>query len=407
MPTIIDSQRDTLNIETGRIKKDVESKIALLDPEISPLMTAISTIGREFVRDQDGSVKVSGVPLMKRASTSSRFEWWEDELLGVKTAVNNAAGITSSDTTIEVDDYTIFSAGDLVWNPRTNEIMEVNGTVSSSPITFRRGVGTSGTGVAMLDNDELIIIGNCYPEGSVSRAAKSTQEANVYNYTQIVRTPVEITDTLKNTDMYTEDEWKVQVKKAGIEHLKKIERALWFGKREQSTNSVNNASAKPKRTTGGILNHFITTNVTTAPSVLTEADWESFLETALRKGSTMKYCFCSPRVLTVIASFAKNKLQTVRTDKTYGLSIMEYQSPHGVIKLVRQPLFLESVYTSGHAVVVDLKNMKYRYLQNRDTKFVDNRQENDRDGQKAEYITEMGLQFQLESESAVLKGVQG
>ena len=147
-----------MNIETGRIKKDAEAKIALLDPQISPLMTAISTIGREYLKDGDGSVKVKGVPLMKKVSYSPRFDWWEDQLLGTKTNVNNVAGITSSDTTIEVDDYTIFSAGDIVWNTRTNEILEVNGAPSSSPVTFRRGVDASGVGVAMLNDDELIVI---------------------------------------------------------------------------------------------------------------------------------------------------------------------------------------------------------------------------------------------------------
>lgn len=402
--------RDTLNIETGRIKKDVEAKIALLDPEISPLMTAVSTMGREYIREGEGAnaaVKVTGVPVMKRASTSSRFEWWEDQLVGVKTAVNNVAGITSSDTTIEVDDYTIFTAGDIVWNTRTNELLEVNGTPSSSPVTFRRGVGASAVGVAMNNDDELIIIGNVYPEGAASRESLTNLETNVYNYTQIIRTPVEITETLKNTDLYTEDEWKYQMKKAGVEHLKKMERAFWFGKREQSQNTVNNTAGKPKRTTGGILNHFLSTNVRVAPSTLTESDWNSFLELALQKGSTKKWAFCSPRALSVIASFASNKLQTKSDDRVYGVSIHEYISPHGTIKLVRQPMFAESVNTNGHVVVLDLGRFKYRYLQNRDVAFLDNRQENDEDSRKGEYLCEVGGQLMNESEMAVLKGVQG
>lgn len=402
----ISGVRDTANIETGRIKKDVEAKIALLDPQISPLMTAISTVGREYMRDGNGVVKVSGAPVMKRATTSPRFEWWESELTAVKTAVNNGSGISSSDTTIEVDDYTIFTAGDIVWNPRTNEILEVNGQPSSSPVTFRRGVGNSGTGVAMNDNDELIVIGSSYAENQVSRTPRTQLEANVYNYTQIFRTPVSISRTLNNTDLYTEDEWKFQVRVKGIEHIKTIERALWFGKKEQSTDTVNNTGGQPKRTTGGILST-LTTNVTTAPSTLTESDWHSFLETALKSGSTSKYVFCSPRALTVISQFAQNRLLTKRDDNIYGVQIHEYNSPHGTIKLIRQPIFDETTYTSGHVVVIDLKNLKYRYLQNSDTKFNDNIQENDRDGRKAEYITEAGLELQLERESAVLKGVQG
>jgi len=404
--TQISGQRDTLNIETGRIKKDVEPKIALLDPQISPLATALSTIGRQYLRDGDGSVKVKGTPILKKATTSSRFEWWEDQLLGTKSNINLAAGYSSSDTSMVVDDGTIFAAGSVVWNPRTNEILEVS-AVSTNTLTVRRGVGNSGTGVAVLNRDEMIVIGNVYPEGAVSRTSKTTLETNVYNYTQIIRTSVQITETLKNTDTYTEEEWKYQVAKAGIEHMKNIERTLWFGKREQSTNSANNADGQPKRFTGGILNHFLTTNVMTAPATLTEAEWDSFLETALRKGSTMKYVFCSSRVLTVISNFAKNRLLTKMDDKTYGVSIHEYQSPHGTVKLIKNPIFDETEYTSGHAVALDMNNIKYRYLQNRDTKFLDNRQENDRDGQKGEYLTEMGLQLQLESEMALLKGVRG
>jgi len=406
MPSLVTGQRDTLNIETGRIKKDVEAKIALLDPQVSPLMTAISTIGRQYVRDGNGSVKVNGVPVLKKATTSSRFEWWEDQLLGTKSNVNLTAGYSSSDTSIVVDDGTIFFAGAVIWNPRTSEILECS-AVSTNTLTVRRGVGNGGTGVAILNRDEFIVIGNVYPEGAVSRTSKSTLETNVYNYTQIIRTPVEITETMKNTDTFTEDEWKYQVAKAGVEHLKSMERTLWFGKREQSTNSANNADGKPKRFTGGILSHFLQTNVMTAPATLTEAEWDSFLEVALRKGSTMKYVFCSSRVLTVVSNFAKNKLQTKIDDKTYGVSIHEYQSPHGTVKLVKNPIFDETEYTSGHAVALDMNNIKYRYLQNRDTKFLDNRQENDRDGQKGEYLTEMGLQLQLESEMAVLKGVRG
>lgn len=404
--SLIAGQRDTLNIETGRIKKDVEPKIALLDPQVSPLMTAISTIGREYIKDGDGSVKVSGIPFMKRVSYNPRFDWWEDALIGTKTTVNNAAGITAGATTIAVADYTVFNQGDIVWNTRTNEVLEVNGAVTASPITVRRGVGASGVGVAMNDKDELIVIGNVYPEGAASRTGSTTLEVNAFNYTQIIRTPVEITETLKNTELYTEADWKYAVAKAGVEHMKKMERTLWFGKREQSTDTVNNANGKPKRTTGGILN-FIATNVTVAPSTLTEAEWDAFLETALKNGSSMKYAFCSPRVLTVISTFAKNKLLTSNNDKSYGLSIMEYQSPHGVVKLVRQPIFDESVNTTGHCVVLDMNQLKYRFLQNRDTSFLDNRQANDIDGQKGEYLTEMGLQFMLERHSAVLKGVQG
>jgi hypothetical protein len=46
-------------------------------------------------------------------------------------------------------------------------------------------------------------------------------------------------------------------------------------------------------------------------------------------------------------------------------------------------------------------------MKNADTTFKDNIQENDRDGRKAEYITEFGMELANESEMGVLKGVKG
>lgn len=401
----INGQRTTLNIETGRIKKDAEPKIALFDPQATPLATAISTIGREYVKDADGMVKVSGVPLMKKVTYNPRFDWWEDALLAFKSVAT--AVFTSSATTITVADGTVYGAGDILWNTRTNEIMEVNGAPSGNTLTVRRGVGSGGTGVAGLVNDELTVIGNAYPEGSASRSARTTKEVNNFNYTQIMRTPVEITRTLMKTETYTEDDWKYEVKKSGVEHMKKLERSLWFGKREESTDTTNNASGAPKRTTGGILNQFIQTNFFTSAGTLTEAEWNNFLETALKNGSSYKYVFCAPRVLSVVSQFGANRVLQKQSDQIYGVTIHEYQSPHGMVKLVRQPIFDETVQTSGMAVAIDLANMKYRYLQDSDTAFLDNRQNNDIDGKKGEYLTEFGLEFQLEKEAAVITGING
>lgn len=404
MPIPIEGSRDTLNVEQGRRRLDAESKIALFDPQATPLATAISTIGREYVKDSDGRIAVSGVPLMKKVTIAPRFDWWEDALGNRKDAINNAGGYSASDTDIVVDNGAYFFKGSLVFVPRTGELMEVD-TVTTNTLTVRRGVGSSGTGVALNDDDELLIVGSLYPEGAVSRAARSTLEVRKHNFTQIHRTAVEMTETATETEFYTEDDWKFQIKKSGVEHLKDLERILWFGKREEGVNVTNNPDGKPKRTTGGVF-FFITTNVTNINGVLSEYDWNLWLEQALKNGSSMKYVFASPRVLSVVSGFAQSRLLTKLDDKIYGVTIHEYQSPHGLVKLIRQPLFDESVYYTGHAVALDLKNVKYRFLGSRDTKLIDGRQANDADSRKSEYLSEFGLQLMLEEEAAILKNVQ-
>lgn len=402
--TILSGQRDTLNIETSRKKTDAEPKIALFDPQSTPLVTALYTIGREYNKDGNGRVAVSGVPLMKAVASNPEFTWWEDELIGFKSSINLAAGYSASATSLVVDDGSAFGANDVVLVSRTAEIMEID-EVATNTLTVRRGVGNSGTGVALLDNDELIVIGSAYPEGASSNSGRSTKEVKGFNYTQIQRTPIEETRTFSKTELWTGADWVFEVKKQGIEHLKKIERTLWYGKREESTNTTNNAAGKPKRYTGGIIGQFIQTNVTTFNGTMTEADFNSYLEAQLARGSSMKYTFCAPRVLSVISNFAQGRLKTVQDEKIYGMSIQEYQSPHGLVKLVRQPIFAETSQYAGTMVTIDMNNLKYRYLQDSDVALLQNRQQNDVDGRKAEYLSETGLQMMLEKEAGMANGI--
>ena len=89
----------------------------------------------------------------------------------------------------------------------------------------------------------------------------------------------------------------------------------------------------------------------------------------------------------------------------YGLSVYEYQSAHGVVHLVRTPLFTEVTSAVVSVVVLDMEQIKYRYLTDSDTKVMEDIQENDRDGRKGEYITETGIQVMLEQNHSVLTNV--
>lgn len=404
MPTVLSGQRDTLNIETTRKKLDAEPKIALFDPQITPLVTSLFTYGRQFLKDEAGRVKVGGLPILKRVATNPRVDWWEDELLGFKSTINLAAGYAAGDTSIVVADGTLYQTKDVIFNPRTGELLEVS-AVSTNTLTVRRGVGNSGVGVAINDKDEIVIIGSAYPEGAASNSGRSTKEVNNFNYLQIQRTPVEETRTFSKTELYTEDDWAFELKKQGIEHVKKLERMMFFGKREESTDTSNNAAGKPKRYSGGIIGQFISTNVFSFNGTLTESDFHIFLETALRNGSPTKYLFCAPRVLSVISNWAHGRLKTRVDDKIFGVTIHEYQSPHGMVSLIRQPMFDEISAYNGAVVALDLADVKYRFLKDSDVSLLPNRQANDIDGRKAEYLSESGIQLQIERDQALATGI--
>lgn len=398
----IDGQRTTLNIEQGRRVTDAEAKIALLDPQVTPLMTAFGTYGRDLAHKGNGIVEVQGVPLLKREAINPEYTWWEDTVRDRADAINFGAGYAPGDTALVVDDADVFFEGAEVYVPATGEVMIVDAiNTGTNTITVRRGIGT--TAAALADNDVLLVIGNVYPEGSLSRTSKTTLEVKNYNYTQIFRTPFSVTRTNNKSKLWTENDYLYEMRKQGIEHLKDIERAFWFGARSEQ---VNATTGTPERTTGGILND-ITTNVTDAGGTLTESEWESFLETAFTNGATEKYIFCSPRTISVVSQFATNKLRHIKPgeDRVSGLSIMEWQSPHGLAKLVRNPLFSEVSSSVVSAVALDMQNIKYRFLSDSDTKLYEDIQENDRDGKKGEYISEVGIQTMLEQTHAKLINV--
>ncbi len=98
---------------------------------------------------------------------------------------------------------------------------------------------------------------------------------------------------------------------------------------------------------------------------------------------------------------AKGKLETLSTDKTYGLRITRYESPHGTVNIVKHPLLTGTTY-GNYAVMLDLECLTYRYLSNRDTKLLTNRQAPGEDSRVDEYLTECGLQFEQQKRHAVM-----
>jgi hypothetical protein len=106
--------------------------------------------------------------------------------------------------------------------------------------------------------------------------------------------------------------------------------------------------------------------------------------------------------------FPASKQMTRNDEKTYGMDVTQYTSPFGSLNLVYHRL-LEGTKYGGYIILVDMDQVAYRYLanddQNRDTKVLTNRQPNDQDGRKDEYLTEFGLEVRQQRTHAVLSGI--
>jgi len=391
---MVTGERRTDNVASVQRYIDIAPDIIALEPEAAPL----TVISRRF-RD-GGNTKATGDP---------KFAWVESERDTRWDAINKSGGYEASGTELVVDTEDIFAAGQIVLVPRTGEELYVLSKPGSSKIKVTRGF--SGTTAAALnDNDSLFVIGEVSEEFAKAPTPRSKNPTEVTNLTEITRTSIEASGTWMSSQNQTNPhDWVYQHRERNREHLIDLETKAIFGHKGETTGP----EGRKLRTSGGLLS-FYTENNQDAGGTLTEAEWESFVRTVCRYGSK-KTAFVSPLVLSVINNFAVGRLQVIQADHdtTYGLNVTKYMSAHGEINLVKHNLLEGSVW-GGYAIVVDFEQAapKWRPLAggpggSRETKLLTNRQENDRDGQMDEILTEGGYQFPQPKKGGVLTGVTG
>lgn len=372
--------RDTLNILQDQRRIDMADRISLLEPDLQPL-----------------AVFSRRIP--KKAAVSPQFSWLEDE--GAPRFDQANGGETSGSTTIDVDHGSYFAEHYICQVTRTGENFRVTG-VTTNALTVVRGVGS--TAATINDNDEILIIGVAQPEYDTSRPARSSNPSKVENFTQIFREPFEASGTLLASGfVHNPTDWRHQARKAGIEHGKDIEYAMLHGRK-----SVDTSGSHPRRTTGGALS-FIVTNQTDAGGQLTEVEFNAAMRQQSRySGRKSKLGLASGLAVSVLNGYPLGRLQFRQDDSTYGINIANFVTPFGNLNLVVHWL-LEGQKYGGYLVILDMDEVRYRYLssedENRDTSVLTNRQETDRDGRKHEYLTECGLEFGQEKKHGVITGI--
>lgn len=370
--------RHTKNINQDRRVVDMSKKIALLKPEKAPLTVILKRMGT-------------------RPASNAIFNWLEDNLQARWSKANGAA--TAETVKVPTGDGALFMTDDIIKVPRTDEIMRVV-SVANDTLTVERAFGETEQ-APIEDGDDLLIIGNARIEGGLGAEASTTVTATRFNYTQIFKTAVEVSKTQEATELYGGNDRAYQRNKKGIEHMEDLERAFIFGEKAEKY-----TGGQVRRTTGGVLS-FLASSPTlevASPEDFCQEAMDEFLEDVFRYGSQTKTLFASSRLITRINQWAVDKLQVEMGEKTFGLAVSKYVSPHGILNIVKHPL-LEGFY-NGTGIILDLDNVKYRPLKGRDTKLETNIQPNDADYFKDQYLTEAGIEVKLPKTHAVIKGVR-
>jgi hypothetical protein len=376
------------------------------------------------------------------STTDPQFHWWTKQLAaqgGATTGLFTNTALTTAyaqvDGTVGATIYvrlseavaSEFRAGHQVLLRDAQDLrVDLNAKVTavtlagaSSYLTVRfLEADDNSPSSSLVNADTVLIVGNINPEGGPIPDAIAYDPTKWLNYTQIFRNPLDITRTARKTTLRTEDSYQ-EAKRESLElHAIEMEKAFLFG---IATENVG-ANGKPERTTMGLVNAIkagAVSNVrdfTTDPSVPAGTDWaaggedwlDGMLEQIFRFGGMEKLAFAGSGALLGINKLAKTtgQIQLRPMDTSYGLKVVEWVTPFGVIYLKTHPLFSYDATTRNTLLIFEPQELRYRYID--DTMFIPDDGEhghNRIDGTKEEWLTECGLEYHHPIKFGYLSGV--
>jgi hypothetical protein len=211
-----------------------------------------------------------------------------------------------------------------------------------------------------------------------------------------------VTETARASKVRYGDAWKEASREALEIHGMEMEKAFLFGDAKVTTG----AGSQPVRTTRGLMNWIDTNTADFTTDGVSEDAWDDFVGASFKYGSNEKLCLCGNRAMTILNRVAKrnNAIQITPETKTYGLSVQTWIVTNGTLQLVSHPLLSESTLLSRSGFIIDTRNLVYRPLRTRDTKYLPNRQNAGDDTRKDEYLTECGIELRFEQAFGFFEG---
>lgn len=364
--------------------------------------------------EPNGNAPLNAMLAMGSSSSTNDAEYknFRDALPERRVTSGTVTGSpSSSQATFAVtgDDRKFIVDGTILVNSTTGEVMRVTASAANGndqDLTVVRNVG-EGTDLDLTSADVLFIAGHAASEGDTTPTPVSFDATVASNYTQIFRTAFSVTNTLNATYLRTGNKEDEQRTKALKLHMSDIERAMIFGKKSET----NGSTSQPLRTTGGLIESVSTVKDAASDfgtaNKITEAEFDLMLiEDIFKYGSNQKIAFVGPRVANHLQQIGKNRFQPTQVQGTYGVNVTRYQTFAGDLLVHLHPQFRQLTHMRDSMLVVDFPDLEYRYLDGRDTQLLENRQNNDEDLVKHEYLSECGLEMKQDLTHAYIKNWQ-
>lgn len=285
-----------------------------------------------------------------------------------------------------------------------------NGASSSVACRLLEADDNGGATYNIATVDRILVIGSASSEGSISPQSITYQNTEYYNYTQIFRTPCNITGTMLETELRTEEAQKDYRINKLEEHMLLLEKAFIWGIRRSETSEVD---GMPIRYTWGLVpmlretvpthvnDYRYNTDYSGENWTVGGEDWmKAYLKEIFRYGSTRKTAICGMGTIWAIDALAQTsgQIQLKPGDSRYGLQIMEWITPAGILEIIPSAVFSHETSTDNAMLIIEPDKLDYCHVRNRDTKFVKASDEaagnGYYDGKHQEWLTEAGLKWE-------------
>lgn len=360
-------------VETGsqdRRPKTWRDTIMYLDPERTMFTQMLMRLGSKKVTD----------PEFKLFEKQHRSKW---------TRANEA--IDSSETAIDVDDGSMFKGDDIILCE--SEYMKVT-SVSGNTLTVVRGA-LGSTAAEHADDTWILLLFERQKENDTSGTAINTDFETITNYTQIFRITYGQSGTNKATKKRGKGDMAIMRAEALADFKRQLEHMIIWGKKR-----LEMSGGDVYRYSGG-LDEFISTNRLDADGALGFGDIGWIVNQTTRYGGSKKLWFCGRDARQQLDSLGLEYMRIKSSENILGMAVDGVRTSFGEFMLIThhglENAHADRIYIIDplHINMATLRPMKHRT----------NIQENDRDGEKHEYLSEQGLWLGQERAHAVVTNV--
>lgn len=391
----------------------------------------------------NGMMPITGIMSKgkKEESKDPSINWWTKDLAAQAGAITNIytdAAMTSAYTTGGVKGNVLFVKvavataehirkghqvtlrdSDYIDVDVNAKVLESQHNGDDSRITVKLlEHDNNGATKDLSDADRILVIGNINPEGGFMPDAIAYNPVLYNNLHCIARTPLSITRTARKTKLRTTDQYKEAKREALSIHGIEMENQFFWSVKSESIGE----NGKPERSMDGVrsfISKFASDNISdyrydtdyAGKSWLDAGEeWvDGALEQLYKYGTQDKIGVCGSGVLLAINKLAKNSgnFQLKARQTEYGIAIVDWVTPFGILPLKTHPLFSREPTTSNLMFVLDMPNLIYRFIDDTFFKADDGERKGGHIGKDAtdeEFLTEWSLELHEARGHGLLSG---